>query len=148
MVNGNSRQVDTWSWRNFLAWLTSFSRVLYSGMSRNLNMKMTDQLLSSEGLFAIFSHRYYYVVFHTWRTYNWHLVDCRNLPAWYKSALFNELYYVSDGGTVWVEVPPNDPVVNSCQEEEDPYKEADLHSLPNALTEYGRFAYLEGNKLY
>lgn len=23
------------------------------------------------------------------------------LPDWYKSALFNELYFVSDGGTVW-----------------------------------------------
>lgn len=74
------------------------------------------------------------------------LVACRNLPAWYKSALFNELYYVSDGGTVWVEVPPKD-TLNSCQEE-DSDNEADLHSLPNALTEYGRFAYLEGDKLY
>lgn len=25
------------------------------------------------------------------------------LPEWYKSALFNETYFVSDGGTVWLE---------------------------------------------
>lgn len=25
----------------------------------------------------------------------------RNLPDWYKGALFNETYFVSDGGTVW-----------------------------------------------
>jgi len=25
------------------------------------------------------------------------------LPAWYKSALFNELYFITDGGTAWVE---------------------------------------------
>lgn len=75
--------------------------------------------------------------------YNCDLVACRNLPAWYKSALFNELYYVSDGGTIWVEVLPKN-AANSCQEE-DPNKEANLDSMPNALTEYGRFAYLEGD---
>lgn len=26
------------------------------------------------------------------------------LPSWYKSALFNETYFVSDGGTVWLDV--------------------------------------------
>lgn len=34
----------------------------------------------------------------------------RSLPAWYKSALFNELYFLADGGTVWLEVPED-----SCQ---------------------------------
>ncbi|KAL7061714.1 hypothetical protein AAHC03_0261 [Spirometra sp. Aus1] len=28
------------------------------------------------------------------------------LPDWYKSALFNELYYLSDGGTVWLDPLP------------------------------------------
>ncbi|CDS40631.1 bile acid beta glucosidase [Echinococcus multilocularis] len=34
-----------------------------------------------------------------------------NLPDWYKSALFNELYFISDGGTVWLDPLPytNDP---------------------------------------
>ncbi|VEL11311.1 unnamed protein product [Protopolystoma xenopodis] len=27
-----------------------------------------------------------------------------NLPSWYKSALFNELYFISDGGTVWLDL--------------------------------------------
>lgn len=26
------------------------------------------------------------------------------LPDWYKSALFNETYYVSDGGSVWLDL--------------------------------------------
>nr|CUU97825.1 non lysosomal glucosylceramidase [Hymenolepis microstoma] len=29
-----------------------------------------------------------------------------HLPDWYKSALFNELYFVSDGGTVWLDPLP------------------------------------------
>ena len=29
-----------------------------------------------------------------------------NLPDWYKSALFNELYFISDGGTVWLDPLP------------------------------------------
>ena len=35
----------------------------------------------------------------------WHLF-CSAYPDWYKSALFNELYYVSDGGTVWLDPIP------------------------------------------
>ena len=26
------------------------------------------------------------------------------LPDWFKSAVFNELYFLADGGSVWVEV--------------------------------------------
>ena len=60
---------------------------------------------------------------------------CRNLPAWYKSALFNELYYVSDGGTVWI-----DPVEGRGGElvrVTDPQD-------PPIIQEYSRFGYLEG----
>uniref|UniRef100_H2YFL4 Glucosylceramidase n=1 Tax=Ciona savignyi TaxID=51511 RepID=H2YFL4_CIOSA len=45
------------------------------------------------------------------------ILDNQQLPDWYKSALFNELYYITDGGTVWLEVD-----------------------------EYGKFAYLEGQE--
>lgn len=31
-----------------------------------------------------------------------------DLPDWYKSALFNELYFVSDGGSVWLRTDEND----------------------------------------
>ena len=37
-----------------------------------------------------------------------------DLPPWYKSAIFNELYYISDGGTVWV-----DDCGKSVEEEEE-----------------------------
>lgn len=59
----------------------------------------------------------------------------RSLPAWYKSALFNELYFLADGGTVWLEVPED-----SLPEE----LVGSMGQLRPLLQEYGRFAYLEG----
>ncbi len=32
---------------------------------------------------------------------------CSDLPPWYKSALFNELYYLVDGGSVWLDPIPS-----------------------------------------
>ncbi|XP_068409604.1 non-lysosomal glucosylceramidase isoform X4 [Eschrichtius robustus] len=65
------------------------------------------------------------------------VLDDRSLPAWYKSALFNELYFLADGGTVWLEVPEDclreEPVESMCQ-------------LRPLLREYGRFGYLEGQE--
>ncbi|KAL8601229.1 hypothetical protein ACOMHN_003035 [Nucella lapillus] len=58
------------------------------------------------------------------------VLDNKQLPAWYKSALFNELYFVSDGGTVWL-----DPREGSTP--------APTHPLAH---DYGRFAYLEGHE--
>ncbi|KAG1650766.1 Non-lysosomal glucosylceramidase [Nymphon striatum] len=49
------------------------------------------------------------------------------LPNWYKSALFNELYFVSDGGSLWLEMP------NS-------FTKTDVRK------EHGRFAYLESHE--
>jgi non-lysosomal glucosylceramidase len=45
----------------------------------------------------------------------------------YKRAIFNELYYISDGGTVWIDVK-DDPTMHSH------------------IQEHGRFAYLEGHE--
>ncbi|PVD19748.1 hypothetical protein C0Q70_20239 [Pomacea canaliculata] len=58
------------------------------------------------------------------------ILENKNLPAWYKSALFNELYFVSDGGTVWL-----DPV--------EGYAKASPHAL---VQDYSKFAYLEGHE--
>lgn len=63
----------------------------------------------------------------------------RSLPAWYKSALFNELYFLSDGGTVWVEVPSDADITGGLRSEQ-----GGLPALPPVLSEFGRFAYLEG----
>ena len=53
-----------------------------------------------------------------------------DLPAWFKSALFNELYFISDGGTVWLDI----------------IRKKDSHGnlIPEHVKKYGRFAYLEG----
>ncbi|XP_050400246.1 non-lysosomal glucosylceramidase isoform X1 [Patella vulgata] len=60
------------------------------------------------------------------------ILNASKLPSWYKSALFNELYFVSDGGTVWL-----DPY------ETDKDFKADI-SLHPYVKDIGRFGYLEG----
>lgn len=57
------------------------------------------------------------------------ILEDSDLPDWYKSAIFNELYFVADGGTVWLSVDPNETI-----EYNDP------------RLAYGRFAYLEGHE--
>ena len=54
------------------------------------------------------------------------VLDDTSIPEWYKSALFNELYYVVDGGTVWTDGEEGQP----APAEED----------------VGHFAYLEGHE--
>jgi non-lysosomal glucosylceramidase len=53
------------------------------------------------------------------------ILEDATLPLWYKSTLFNELYYIVDGGTMWV----------YRAGEEDPWRD-----------DIGRFAYLEGHE--
>ena len=59
-----------------------------------------------------------------------HFTLNRKYPSWYKSALFNEVYFVSDGGTVWIDVDLDD-----------------AEDVPEIIKDYGRFAYLEGEDL-
>jgi non-lysosomal glucosylceramidase len=54
------------------------------------------------------------------------ILDDPELPSWYKSALFNELYFVTDGGTIWTDGEEGQP----------PPPEDDI----------GHFAYLEGHE--
>ncbi|XP_012318747.1 non-lysosomal glucosylceramidase isoform X2 [Aotus nancymaae] len=65
------------------------------------------------------------------------VLDDRSLPAWYKSALFNELYFLADGGTVWLEVRED-----SLPQELD----GNMCHLRPTLRDYGRFGYLEGQE--
>nr|XP_055055950.1 non-lysosomal glucosylceramidase [Misgurnus anguillicaudatus] len=64
-----------------------------------------------------------------------------SLPAWYKSALFNELYFVVDGGTVWLELPEDSDISGGLRPED-----GGLPAQPLVVKEYGRFAYLEGQE--
>ena len=52
----------------------------------------------------------------------------RSLPTWFKIVLFNELYFIADGGSIWLDMK-DDP---TCK-----------HEL---VREFGRFAYLEGHE--
>ena len=65
------------------------------------------------------------------QTFTFYVVCVSHLPTWYKSALFNELYFVSDGGTVWV-----DAVTEGHGDAKD--------DVSPVVKEYGKFAYLEG----
>uniref|UniRef100_A0AC34FH99 Non-lysosomal glucosylceramidase n=1 Tax=Panagrolaimus sp. ES5 TaxID=591445 RepID=A0AC34FH99_9BILA len=56
-----------------------------------------------------------------------------NLPNWFKSALFNELYFLSDGGSVWFDFDEN------WSDQEKQLSEY----TKKLLKENGRFGYLE-----
>uniref|UniRef100_A0A4W3ICV7 Non-lysosomal glucosylceramidase n=1 Tax=Callorhinchus milii TaxID=7868 RepID=A0A4W3ICV7_CALMI len=69
------------------------------------------------------------------------ILENGKLPDWYKSALFNELYFLSDGGTIWLEVPDDTDITSGLSNEQD-----GLPPLPKVLKDYGRFGYLEGQE--
>uniref|UniRef100_W5KBX1 Non-lysosomal glucosylceramidase n=1 Tax=Astyanax mexicanus TaxID=7994 RepID=W5KBX1_ASTMX len=69
------------------------------------------------------------------------VLEDSSLPSWYKSAIFNELYFVADGGTVWVEIPEDCDISGGLRSEE-----GGLPAQPPIVKEYGRFAYLEGQE--
>ena len=54
------------------------------------------------------------------------ILDNPDLPDWYKTALFNELYYLVDGGTIWTDGAEGD--------------------YPPAEDQFGKFGYLEGHE--
>ena len=54
------------------------------------------------------------------------ILEDEKLPAWFRTALFNELYYIVDGGTLWA-YPQGQKVVNPGKD-------------------MGHFAYLEGHE--
>ncbi len=49
-----------------------------------------------------------------WRDYitEWQspIINRKDLPNWFKMALFNELYLLADGGTLWTAATENDPI--------------------------------------
>lgn len=75
------------------------------------------------------------------------VLDNPDLPSWYKSALFNELYYITDGGTIWLESTAPIDAANSSNNHvaSNGGKEDKLRNC-RVIQEYGRFAYLEGQE--
>ncbi|KAF5292347.1 hypothetical protein FQA39_LY03381 [Lamprigera yunnana] len=65
--------------------------------------------------------------------YKWQqpVLEDIELPDWYKSALFNETYFISDGGTVWFNLDD---------------EESEKISITDPRQKYGRLAYLEGHE--
>ncbi|GMT27023.1 hypothetical protein PFISCL1PPCAC_18320, partial [Pristionchus fissidentatus] len=61
------------------------------------------------------------------------VLDHPHLPLWYKSALFNELYFITDGGSIWFEW-------------DDEWVKREPHLSEYAcdiMRQHGRFGYLE-----
>lgn len=65
------------------------------------------------------------------------VLDDPALPDWYKMALFNELYYLVDGGTWWVHE-------SACQVQEPAADHGSAASKED--DDLGHFAYLEGHE--
>ncbi|KAK6725670.1 hypothetical protein RB195_004159 [Necator americanus] len=61
------------------------------------------------------------------------ILDHPQLPDWYKSAIFNELYFITDGGSIWFEYD-DDWSRNETQLSE---------YTKDLMRQYGRFGYLE-----
>jgi non-lysosomal glucosylceramidase len=60
-----------------------------------------------------------------------------NLPKFYKCCLFNELYFLSDGGTIWID----------NNEKNKGHLDGEMSKLKSDIIQnYGKFAYLEGHE--
>eukprot|EP00124_Ichthyophonus_hoferi_P002078 Ihof_evm12s129 gene=Ihof_evmTU12s129 len=91
------------------------------------------------------------------KIYEWQapvLLD-RDLPKWYKSALFNETYYISDGGSVWIDNEGYDPTQSNLAHSEVTPPDVTNTDVTNpSITNsdatdcdiVGRFGYLESHE--
>ncbi|NXE71625.1 GBA2 glucosylceramidase, partial [Calcarius ornatus] len=116
---------------------------VHFGSKEKLHLRRYTRFFGSDGDAAPALSHYALTHYEEWerKIEAWQnpILENSQLPSWYKSALFNELYFLTDGGTIWMEVPPE------CRAEElqGPAGVGLSHLLP-VLREYGRFAYLEG----
>ncbi|KAK7867239.1 hypothetical protein R5R35_000233 [Gryllus longicercus] len=101
--------------------------------SSNIYKRFYTTYFGDDGLVADVLCKYVLDNFRNWIEWvdKWQssVLDDLDLPDWYKSALFNETYFVSDGGTIWLT-----PFDANQLEPSDP------------RNEYGHFGYLEGHE--
>ncbi|XP_010218121.1 PREDICTED: non-lysosomal glucosylceramidase [Tinamus guttatus] len=125
-----------------LAW--DMPRVHF-GSKEKLHLRRYTRYFSSEGDAAPALSHYALTHYEEWEkkidVWQKPVLENSQLPSWYKSALFNELYFLTDGGTIWVELPPD-----CCEEDVQGPVDTGLSQLLPVLQEYGRFAYLEGQE--
>ncbi|NXB44524.1 GBA2 glucosylceramidase, partial [Leucopsar rothschildi] len=118
---------------------------VHFGSKEKLHVRRYTRFFGSEGDAAPALSHYALTHYEEWerKIEAWQNPNLANsqLPSWYKSALFNELYFMTDGGTIWMEVPPG-----CCAEDLQGPAGAGLSHLLPVLREYGRFAYLEGQE--
>ncbi|RLV63286.1 hypothetical protein DV515_00018424 [Chloebia gouldiae] len=118
---------------------------VHFGSKEKLHVRRYTRFFGSEGDAAPALSHYALTNYKEWerKIEAWQnpILENSQLPSWYKSALFNELYFMTDGGTIWVEVPPD-----CCAEDLQGPAGAGLSHLLPVLREYGRFAYLEGQE--
>ncbi|XP_025973175.2 non-lysosomal glucosylceramidase-like [Dromaius novaehollandiae] len=125
-----------------LAWDMPWVRF---GSKEKLHLRRYTRYFNSKGDVAPALSHYALTHYEEWEkkidAWQKPVLENSHLPAWYKSALFNELYFLTDGGTIWVELPPD-----GCAEDVQGLAGAGLSQHLPVLREYGRFAYLEGQE--
>ncbi|XP_067171616.1 non-lysosomal glucosylceramidase isoform X3 [Apteryx mantelli] len=118
---------------------------VHFGSKEKLHLRRYTRYFSSKGDAAPALSHYALTRYEEWEkkidAWQKPILENSHLPPWYKSALFNELYFLTDGGTIWVELPPD-----CCAEDVQGPAGAGLSQLLPVLREYGRFAYLEGQE--
>ncbi|NXE43698.1 GBA2 glucosylceramidase, partial [Ptilorrhoa leucosticta] len=118
---------------------------VHFGSKEKLHLRRYTRFFGSEGDAAPALSHYALTHYEEWerKIEAWQnpILENSQLPSWYKSALFNELYFMTDGGTIWMEVPPD-----CCAQDLQGPAGAGLSHLLPVLREYGRFAYLEGQE--
>ncbi|KAG2721139.1 hypothetical protein I3760_02G067400 [Carya illinoinensis] len=86
---------------------------------------------------------------------NWQspILNDERLPEWYKFTLFNELYFLVAGGTVWIESPLSTPNMRNDHHQLVEVENADVKVTETEVDcrqdsikndDVGRFLYLEG----
>ncbi|CAH2002818.1 unnamed protein product [Acanthoscelides obtectus] len=121
-----SKQIDM-----SLVW--DMPTITFPGKRKNYHRFYTRKFGLDNAVLKIVSHAFDQYVQWEESIYEWQkdVLENSEYPDWYKSALFNQSYFISDGGGVWL----------TLDEEES------MKLGPNdPRLAYGRFAYLEGHE--
>ena len=74
------------------------------------------------------------------------VLEDASLPAFYKHMLFNELYFLTDGGTVWTESPDAPLTLDAAVQANAAQANATYQACDGDQRVVGRFLYLEGHE--
>ncbi|CAG7829246.1 unnamed protein product [Allacma fusca] len=107
-----------------------YVRFIDSKQDSNEDIKETTAAVRSLSTYCLNNYIAWDVAICKWQDT---ILKDTKLPSWFKSAIFNELYFIADGGSIWID-----------------YTQESLPKLvddtTNVRNDYGRFAYLEAHE--